>query len=495
MSRVAFPLAAWSLVLVAGLSGCGEPPAPKRTAGTEPAPAVAQSVSTRNMEVDEDEKLPADDQAVGEQKTKPAADAEPAVTTTTSEPAPKSEPAEPQPTPQPTPQPESKGAEVNTAKVVLGSPELTAGIPGDGPLTVAQVEAWLADPKNHEILSVELPLGLSLGVIPADVLAANPMTRAKIELGRQLYFDTRLSSKNTVSCASCHHPDHGYAKETQFGVGVDGQMGGRNSPVSYNRILSRAQFWDGRAPSLEAQAVGPIANPIEMGTTHEKAVASLAAIPGYKLQFDKIFGDGGTTIDNVGKAIAAFERAIVTGPSPYDYFERVVPFLKLSEEDFADDAELKAEYEAKLAASKAHPMSDSAIRGKDLFFSERINCAHCHVGANFADELYHNLGIGMDKAEPDLGRFNVTKDEKDKGSFKTPTTRNVALTPPYMHDGSLKTLLEVVEHYNKGGTPNPTLSPKVKKLDLTEQEKLDLVAFMEACTGAFPVVNQGRLPE
>ena len=495
MSRVAFPLAAWSLVLVAGLSGCGEPPAPKRTAGTEPAPAVAQSVSTRNMEVDEDEKLPADDQAVGEQKTKPAADAEPAVTTTTSEPAPKSEPAEPQPTPQPTPQPESKGAEVNTAKVVLGSPELTAGIPGDGPLTVAQVEAWLADPKNHEILSVELPLGLSLGVIPADVLAANPMTRAKIELGRQLYFDTRLSSKNTVSCASCHHPDHGYAKETQFGVGVDGQMGGRNSPVSYNRILSRAQFWDGRAPSLEAQAVGPIANPIEMGNTHEKAVASLAAIPGYKLQFDKIFGDGGTTIDNVGKAIAAFERAIVTGPSPYDYFERVVPFLKLTEEDFADDAELKAEYEAKLAASKAHPMSDSAIRGKDLFFSERINCAHCHVGANFADELYHNLGIGMDKAEPDLGRFNVTKDEKDKGSFKTPTTRNVALTPPYMHDGSLKTLLEVVEHYNKGGTPNPTLSPKVKKLDLTEQEKLDLVAFMEACTGAFPVVNQGRLPE
>jgi len=495
MSRIAFPLVAWSLVLVAGLSGCGEPPAPKRTAGTEPAPAVAQSVSTRNMEVDEDEKLPADDQAVGEQKTKPAADAEPAVTTTTSEPAPKSEPAEPQPTPQPTPQPESKGAEVNTAKVVLGSPELTAGIPGDGPLTVAQVEAWLADPKNHEILSVELPLGLSLGVIPADVLAANPMTRAKIELGRQLYFDTRLSSKNTVSCASCHHPDHGYAKETQFGVGVDGQMGGRNSPVSYNRILSRAQFWDGRAPSLEAQAVGPIANPIEMGNTHEKAVASLAAIPGYKLQFDKIFGDGGTTIDNVGKAIAAFERAIVTGPSPYDYFERVVPFLKLSEEDFADDAELKAEYEAKLAASKAHPMSDSAIRGKDLFFSERINCAHCHVGANFADELYHNLGIGMDKAEPDLGRFNVTKDEKDKGSFKTPTTRNVALTPPYMHDGSLKTLLEVVEHYNKGGTPNPTLSPKVKKLDLTEQEKLDLVAFMEACTGAFPVVNQGRLPE
>ena len=193
MSRVVFPLAAWSLVLVAGLSGCGEPPAPKRTAANDPAPAAAQSVTTRNMEVDEEEPLPADDQAVGEKKTKPATDGEAAVTTTTSpEPAPKSEPTEPQSTPQP----ETKGAEANTAKVMLGSPELTSGIPGEGPLTVAQVEAWLADPKNHEILSVELPLGLSLGVIPADVLAANPLTRAKIELGRQLYFDTRLSWHN-----------------------------------------------------------------------------------------------------------------------------------------------------------------------------------------------------------------------------------------------------------------------------------------------------------
>jgi cytochrome c peroxidase len=491
MKRVWCSFLASSLLVPALMSGCGEPPAPKGAqAPASQAPRAAISTETRNLEMEDDEKPAPSDQIVGKLKEKPTDQPANVGASTPKTDKPASEPTQTSPATEPA----GKSAD-QPSKVLLGSPELTAGIPGEGHLSVAQIENWLADPKNHEVLNVELPLGLSLGVIPADVLAANPLTRAKIELGRQLYFDTRLSSNNTVSCASCHHPDHGYAKETQFGVGVDGQMGGRNSPVSYNRILSRAQFWDGRAPSLEAQAVGPIANPIEMGNTHEKAVATLAAIPGYKLQFEKIFGDGGTTIDNVGKAIAAFERAIVTGPSPYDYYERIVPFLKLTEEDFADDAELKAEYEAKLADSKTHPMSESAIRGKDLFFSERINCAHCHVGANFADELYHNLGVGMDKAEPDLGRFNVSKEEKDKGAFKTPTTRNVAFTAPYMHDGSLKTLLEVVEHYNKGGTPNPTLSPKVKKLDLTEQEKLDLVAFMEACSGAFPIVNQGRLPE
>ena len=493
MLRVSWTAAGTGLLLSALLAGCGEPPAPKGgRSSTQSAPVAPGPVASRDTERDDDQPTSGDGQTVGELKSNGTMPKEENAATGTPSPAvPKSETDAPQ-TAKQTP---VASETPSSAKVLLGSPELTAGIPGEGPLTVAQVESWLGDPKNHEILSVELPLGLSLGVIPADVLAANPLTRAKIELGRQLYFDTRLSSDNTVSCASCHHPDHGYARETQFGVGVQGQMGGRNSPVSYNRILSKAQFWDGRAPSLEAQAVGPIAAPIEMGNTHEKAVATLANIPGYKLQFEKIFGDGGTTIDNVGKAIAAFERAIVTGPSPYDYYERVAPFLKLSEEDFADDAELKAEFEAKLADSKAHPMSESALRGKELFFSEKINCAHCHVGANFADELYHNLGIGMEKSEPDLGRFNVSKEEKDKGAFKTPTTRNVALTAPYMHDGSLKTLLEVVEHYNKGGTANPTLSPKMKKLDMTEQEKLDLVAFMEACTGAFPVVNQGRLPE
>jgi len=148
-----------------------------------------------------------------------------------------------------------------------------------------------------------------------------------------------------------------------------------------------------------------------------------------------------------------------------------------------------------MAGAKEKPMSESAIRGNKLFFSERVNCAACHVGANLADEKYHNIGIGMDADEPDLGRFVVTGEEKDKGAFKTPTIRNVEFTAPYMHDGSLKTLEETVQHYNKGGTPNPWLSDKIKKLELTDQEVADLVAFMKACTGDFPNVESGRLPE
>jgi len=140
------------------------------------------------------------------------------------------------------------------------------------------------------------------------------------------------------------------------------------------------------------------------------------------------------------------------------------------------------------------PMSESAKRGQALFFSERVNCSACHVGANLADEKYHNLGIGMDAKEPDLGRYVVTKVDADKGAYKTPTIRNVELSAPYMHDGSLATLMDVVEHYNKGGTPNSHLSDKVKPLKLTEQEKLDIVEFMKACTGPFPKVEQGRLP-
>lgn len=394
-----------------------------------------------------------------------------------------------------------KDATKASAEVFLGSPELTAGIPGEGPLKVDQVQAWLENSENHLPLEIVLPLGLAVGSSQVQGIADNLMTRAKIELGRQLYFDTRLSADNTVACASCHHPDEGYAKHTQFGVGINGQMGGRNSPVSYNRILSGAQFWDGRAASLEAQAVGPIQNPIEMGNTHEKAVETVKGIAGYEMQFKVIFGDEGVTIDNIGRAIATFERAIVTGPSPFDYYEAVRPFLAMKADDLEslkeDDAESYAKYQAAKAAAEAHAMSASAIRGRDLFFSERVACTACHVGANLADEKYHNLGVGFGEGidKPDLGRFEVSKDEKDKGAFKTPTIRNVALSAPYMHDGGLKTLEEVVEHYNKGGNSNQWLSTKIKKLDLKPEEKADLVEFMKACTGEVPKVERERLPE
>ena len=390
------------------------------------------------------------------------------------------------------------GSIARAEKVLLPNDSLNAGLPGKGAVSTAEIEKWLADPKNHEKLEVELPAGLAVGQSQIAGLEKNPLTRAKIELGRQLYFDTRLCSDDTVSCASCHHPEEGFAKHTKTGVGIGGQKGGRNSPVSYNRILSSLQFWDGRAESLEAQAVGPIQNPIEMGNTHEACVATLQDIPGYAKQFKAVFGADTISIDHVGMAIASFERTIVTGPTPFDYAEALRPFKALTAEDLADlktdDAAAFAKYEAAVAAAKADPMSDSAARGRELFFSERVGCATCHVGANLADEKYHNLGIGMDAKEPDLGRYVVTKVEADKGAFKTPTIRNVEFSAPYMHDGSLATLMDVVEHYNKGGTPNKWLSDKVKPLKLTDQEKLDLVEFMKACTGAFPKIEPGRLP-
>jgi cytochrome c peroxidase len=283
-----------------------------------------------------------------------------------------------------------------------------------------------------------------------------------------------------------------YTAHTKTGVGIRGQLGGRNSPVSFNRILSGAQFWDGRADSLEAQAIGPIQNPIEMGFTHEGVVKRLGEIPVYRKQFEKIFGE--ISIERVGQAIAAFERSIVTAPSPYDHHEQMRSFVGLEPDDIADDADLARRYAEVKAAVEANPMSPEAIRGREIFFTEKGNCTACHVGANLADEKFHNLGIGMDKPEPDLGRFAISKAEKDTGAFKTPTVRNAALTAPYMHDGSLATLEEVVEWYDKGGHANPHLSDKIRPLKLSAQDKADLVAFMQACTSPTPAVQIDRLP-
>ncbi len=385
--------------------------------------------------------------------------------------------------------------------VVLGKDELTKGIPGSAKLSVSEIKRYLDNPANHEELKVKLPDGLSAGVDALYIPADNPLTRAKIELGRQLYFDKRLSGDNSVSCADCHSPVNGYGANTQFGVGVRGQTGNRNSPVSFNRILSKAQFWDGRASSLEDQAVGPIANPIEMANTHEAVVMLVSRNEGYRIQFERIFG-GKPDIAQLGKALAAFERVLVTGPSPYDYYEPVRRMLESFPDELSDlqslkkdDPEMADKFIALKAASDSHKMSDEAKRGRALFFSVKSNCSACHVGANFTDELYHNLGVGMEAKEPDLGRFAQTKVEKDKGAFKTPTLRNIAQSKPYMHDGSQKTLEEVVEWYAKGGHPNPNLSDKIKKLDLSPQDKKDLVEFMKALTGPFPTVETGRLPE
>lgn len=397
---------------------------------------------------------------------------------------------------------EEETVEVEPIEVTLGDPSLTAGIPGEGPLTIEEIRGWLDDESNHVPLKVNLPMGLAAGQGQIKGLEENPLTLAKIELGRQLYFDPRLSSDSSIACAGCHDPDQGYTTHTQFGIGIESQEGDRNSPVSYNRILSDEQFWDGRAGSLEEQAVGPIANPIEMGNTHDACVVCLKGIEGYALQFDRIFGD--LNIDNVAKAIAAFERTIVTGPSPYDYHEQLQQFAGLDPEDLKeDDPELYELYQSAQASADEHPMSESAIRGYEIYFNKgakKGHCSACHVGPNLTDELYHNLGVGMLSEEPPEGRAAVTDNEKDRGAFKTPTIRNVEHSAPYMHDGSEATLEDVVEYYveiGKGGPDKyPNLSEKIKPIDdLTDQDKKDLVEFMKACSGDFPVVERGRLPQ
>jgi cytochrome c peroxidase len=302
-------------------------------------------------------------------------------------------------------------------------------------------------------------------VPPVPVPADNPQSDAKVRLGAQLYFDTRLSADATISCATCHDPRTGWVNPHPTDTGIRGQVGGRNSGTIINAAYMRFQFWDGRESSLEGQALGPIHNPIEMGETHENVVAKLNGIPGYVQQFQTVFGTNVTT-DGIAKAIAAFERTIVSGPSPYDRY---------------------------ITGDKS-AMTPAAVRGLHLF-NGKGHCTPCHGGPMFSDQEFHNLGVGMDKPKPDLGRFDHTKNPADKGRFKVPTLRNIALTSPYLHDGSAKTLMDVIDVYDKGGVRNPWLDPLVVPLQLTQREKQELVAFLEALTGPVPKVDVPKFPE
>ena len=271
------------------------------------------------------------------------------------------------------------------------------------------------------------PCGLKPVPVPAD----NPLTPEKVELGKQLYFDPRLSCDETVSCASCHDPKKGWSNGEPFATGVRSQVGGRSAPTIINAAYSELQFWDGRAHRLEGQALGPIQNPIEMDHKLEDCVTKLNKIAGYREQFRKVF-DTDVTPENIAKAIAAFERTVLSGNAPFDRFK----------------------------AGDKTALSDAAQRGLKLFFGKG-HCSACHTGPNFTDDAFHNIGVGINKAKPDLGRYEVTKVEGDKGAFKTPTLREIARTGPYMHDGSMKTLEEVVEHYDKGGIANPQLDEEI----------------------------------
>ncbi len=307
----------------------------------------------------------------------------------------------------------------------------------------------------------EVPLGLPPLPIPAD----NPMTPEKVELGKMLYFDKRVSKDGNVSCATCHDPKMAWAEHTPTSTGILKQVGGRNSPSVINAAYASAQFWDGRAASLEEQATGPVENPIEMGHTMESLVAQFSKIPEYEKRFQKVFGTG-VTKEGFAKAIAAFERTVLSGDSPYDRF-------------------VKGDKSA---------LSEAQQRGLDLF---KDNCAVCHTPPLFSNYQYYNAGVGMDQPKPDEGRKTVTGKDKDLGKFRVPSLREVANTYPYFHDGSVKTLEDAVALMANGGKDNPNLAIQLKALreaKLSEQDRKDLVELLKALSGKYPVIEPPTLP-
>jgi cytochrome c peroxidase len=313
-----------------------------------------------------------------------------------------------------------------------------------------------------EVVAIKAPLGLPPVPIPAD----NPPTAETIALGRKLFYDPRLSKGNTVSCASCHNPNIGFADGRAIAQGVGGLTGKRNAPTLLNAAFDTLQFWDGRAPSLEAQAEFPMVDPLEMNQAHDVSVSKVRNDPAYKAEFAQAFGPGTINLAIIEKSLASFERTLLSGNSAFDRYE------------YGGDK---------------HAMTPSAINGLAIFKDpNRGNCAVCHtMDTNyslFTNYRFHNTGAGVNGEGDftDLGRFGQTQTEKDKGAFKTPGLRNVALTAPYMHDGSLKTLNDVVDFYAGGGNSNPYLDHDMKALHLSAQDRADLVAFLEALTGDMP---------
>lgn len=377
------------------------------------------------------------------------------------------------------------------ATLMVGcGPPMNQPTPAEGG-TPAAAPVQVAEKLSNEPFVPASPVGIE--VTEANIPKDNPITPAKVELGKLLYFDPRLSKDGTISCATCHNPTMGWGDAAPVSTGIRGQLGGRSAPTVMNRVLGTEQFWDGRAASLEEQAVGPIANPIEMGFTVAEAAERLAKIPGYARRFQEVFG-GPPNEERIGKAIATFERTILVGGAPNDYYEAAEHYI--GTEPFEDDTEedLRERAEA-LEGWKNHPMSASALRGRTLYFG-KANCSRCHVGPNLTDEQYHNIGVGMDKPDFDKGREAHTGKVEDRGAFRTPTLRNISDTAPYMHDGSQANLEVVVDFYDQGGHKNEWLSAKMEPLNLTAEEKTDLVAFLrEGLQGTVTHVEVPELPQ
>jgi cytochrome c peroxidase len=305
-----------------------------------------------------------------------------------------------------------------------------------------------------------------LGLPPVPIPPANPPTAQTIALGRLLFYDPRLSKDDTIACASCHMPALSFADGAKRSRGVGGMLGARNAPSIVNAAYLPLQFWDGRASSLEEQAAAPISNPIEMNQPHDVSVAKLARDPRYTSLFQQSFGPGGMTLERIENAIASFERTVLSGNSAFDRYE------------YGGD-------KTTLTASQT--------RGLQIFTDKaRGNCSTCHLVnatyALFTDGKAHNIGVGAgDAAEfSDVGRFAQTRANADRGAFITPMLRDVARTAPYMHDGSLKTLKDVVDFYAGGGNSNPYLDKEIRAIKLSAQDRKDLVAFLESLNGEYP---------
>ena len=299
------------------------------------------------------------------------------------------------------------------------------------------------------------PLGLSSAFADLET----PPTPERVRLGRWLFYDRRLSKDSTVSCATCHQPEYAFSQPTAHATGILNQGGKRKSPTFVNAAwpVVPVFFWDGRAKSLEDQALGPIENPVEMGNTHQAMIATLEKIQGYRPYFKQAFGTPEITKERVARAVADYERTRLSGNSPWDRWQA------------GDSAAV-----------------DKRVKLGHWVFHARAACARCHLGENFTDSQFHNIGVGWDStraAFADSGRALITKNPAEIGAFKTPTLREVAKHAPYMHDGSQATLREVVEFYDRGGHPNPWLDAKIGPLNLTDEQKDALVAFMEALNG------------
>ena len=297
---------------------------------------------------------------------------------------------------------------------------------------------------------------------PAD----NKVTPARVELGKALFFDPRLSGSNWISCATCHNPALGWSDGLPKGIGQGMKRLTRATPTIINVAFNPLQMWDGSHATLEAQALGPIEADVEMAQDLPTLIKKLEQIEGYRTRFEKAYPGQGISGATIGKALASFERTVLSTESAFDRWRKGRP----------------------------RAMSASARRGFALF-EGKANCVKCHSGYNFTDNGFHNIGVKDQAGEEDHGRFAQRKLPLLKGAFKTPTLRDVALTAPYMRNGFYKTLEEVVEHYDRGGDVQDNLSPNIGPLNLTAQDKADLVEFMKSLTGAPTAFVIPQLPQ